>query len=820
MKDTTNVIGNSIKQREEISLAILLSYSPSIEDCAPQANSKMASSILSVLLTPTLFLLLVTPHTADAFLFSLPPCRKSSALRPRLSRQACGVRDNSLARSGIVASANPGTSRLHSHAWKRLATQAGEQAINWIIPAIAIRILFGGFRALWGNKKDDEDDETTTRSGLFGRARKRKAVSREDEKNEAIARIIGEGKELDNAFYNAEILEDIALGTNLGPWSPNGFVSRHYTDLLSNKERRPISRLFSWFLGSPSDGDLYSSDSSLLFSRDGLRRNPALPRQEFLRVERINERLDSYGFSVQAAVRSRAVAATALKQKNFERAFGLAVGASVGGSEPLNEEQLSALTTTELFFLKRSANTVGQIHACDRELRDLMMKRTFQNMEIEEENGEGGGGDSGDEESDNKQDAESSEANTMTVQGANGEEFEIIIETDQSKPSRAKGLFGRSKSEESGDRDEAKAEALMTVLGQFNQDLVQYELDFIASVVEVLGPARAPSMRAALLHTSGPAGRLFTALKGHPLKIILGELGMIDTSETSKRKCLFLLDFPGDISASQVRMLREEITAVIRSASEGDEVLVVLKTGGGSVTGYGLASGLLQRIKDAGLKLTIAVEEYAASGGYMMCCVADRIVASPFAALGSIGVVSSTPNFFERLQREGVEVNTITAGKYKRTLTATKKTTKEDLEKAREDAEAILDLFKGYVKANRPALDLEDLATGEVWFGTDAVEKGLCDEIITKDDLILRDYIDKGFDCYSISYEEPKEEKGGLRDLLPVGAQSLAKKGSSGFLRRLVREVVQAAKEETGGSDLFHRTQSVDKASPIDYRLQ
>ena len=413
-----------------------------------RANSKMASSILSLLLAPSLFLLLVTPR-AGAFLFSLPPCRESSALRPRLrlSRQAFGVRDDALAKSGIVPSSNPSSTKLHSHAWKRLATQAGEQAINWIIPAIAIRILFGGFRALWGNKRDDEDDEATTRSGLFGRARKRKAASREDEKNEAIARIIGEGKELDNAFYNAEILEDIALGTNLGPWSPNGFVSRRYTDLLSNKERRPISRLFSWFLGSPSDGDLYSSDSSLLFSRDGLRRNPALPKLEFLRVERINERLDSYGFSVQAAVRSRAVAATALKQKNFERAFGLAVGASVGGSGPLNEKQLSALTTAELFFLKRSANTVGQIHACDRELRDLMMKRTFQNMEIEKENGESEGRDSGDEEGDNKQDAESSEANTMTLQGADGEEFEIIIETDESKPSRAQGLFGRSKSD-------------------------------------------------------------------------------------------------------------------------------------------------------------------------------------------------------------------------------------------------------------------------------------------------------------------------------------------------------------------------------------
>ena len=781
------------------------------------------ASCSTLLIFHGLTLLWLTPR-AEAFLFSLPPSHKSSTIRSRLQVPTQPRAASSEISRIPSACAGSSSTRLHSHAWKRLATQAGEQAINWIIPAIALRILFGGFRALWGNKSDDEDDEATAGGGLFRRGRKRKAVSREDQKNEAISRIIGEGKELDNTFYNAEILEDIALGTNLGPWSPNGFVSRRYTDLLSNKERRPISRLFSWFLGSPSDGDLYSGDSSLLFNREGLRRNPALPRQEYLRVERINERLDSYGFSVQAAVKSRAVAAASLKQKNFERAFGLAVGASVGGSAPLSEEQISQLTTAELFFLKQSANTLGQIHACDRELRDLMMKRTFQNMEIieeeeenEDENGEGEDGDLGDREGDNKQDADSSEASTMTLQAANGEEFEIVIETE-SKP-RAKGLFGKSKPEESGDKDEAKAEALMTVLGQFNQDLVQYELDFIASVVELLGPARAPPMRAALLHTSGPAGRLFSTIEASPLKIVLGELGLIDTAGTSKRKCLFLLDFPGDISASQVRMLREEITAVIRSASEGDEVLVVLKSGGGSVTGYGLASGLLQRIKDARLKLTIAVEEYAASGGYMMCCVADRIVASPFAALGSIGVVSSTPNFFERLQREGVEVNTITAGKYKRTLTATKKTTQEDIEKAKEDAEAILDLFKGYVKANRPALNLEDLATGEVWFGTDAVEKGLCDEIITKDDLILRDYIDKGFDCYSISYEEPKEEKGGFRDLLPVGAESLAKRGPNGFLRRLVREVVQAAKEETPGSDLFHHAQSVDGVSPTDYRL-
>jgi ClpP class serine protease len=61
-------------------------------------------------------------------------------------------------------------------------------------------------------------------------------------------------------------------------------------------------------------------------------------------------------------------------------------------------------------------------------------------------------------------------------------------------------------------------------------------------------------------------------------------------------------------------------------------------------------------VQARGLRLTVCVDEVAASGGYLMACVADHIVASPFAMMGSIGVISTMPNFYERLKREGVEV--------------------------------------------------------------------------------------------------------------------------------------------------------------------
>jgi len=208
------------------------------------------------------------------------------------------------------------------------------------------------------------------------------------------------------------------------------------------------------------------------------------------------------------------------------------------------------------------------------------------------------------------------------------------------------------------------------------------------------------------------------------------------TREDPEKKRLFVLHFDGDVKASQVMSLREEISALLPEANERDEVLLCLESPGGMVHGYGLAASQLQRIKDAGIPLTIAVDKVAASGGYMMACVADRIIAAPFAVLGSIGVIAQLPNFHRLLKKHDVDYELLTAGEYKRTLTMFGENTDKGREKFLEDLESTHDLFKSFVTANRPTVDVAKVATGEVWYGQQALAENLIDELGTSDSYI------------------------------------------------------------------------------------
>ena len=268
---------------------------------------------------------------------------------------------------------------------------------------------------------------------------------------------------------------------------------------------------------------------------------------------------------------------------------------------------------------------------------------------------------------------------------------------------------------------------------------------------------------------------------------------------------VFVLQFFGDVRASQASNLREEVTAVLRSAkkSRGDEVVLVLNTGGGTVTGYGLAAAQLTRLKDAGIKLTICVEQVAASGGYMMACTADRLVASPFAVLGSIGVISEIPNVYERLKKEGVEFQTVTAGKFKRTLTPTKKIEKADVEKSKADIEDVLTLFKTFVKQQRPKLVIDEVATGETWFGADALKRDLCDELKTTDDVLL-ELLAAGREIFSVKYRPPQSGPaallagGGGDDDARMGASANGGGGGWGALRAAALGVATFAQAAGG----------------------
>ena len=207
--------------------------------------------------------------------------------------------------------------------------------------------------------------------------------------------------------------------------------------------------------------------------------------------------------------------------------------------------------------------------------------------------------------------------------------------------------------------------------------------------------------------------------------------------DTNKPR-LFTLNFIGDLKASAVKHLREEITAILMVANKHDAVLINIESSGGAVHCYGLAASQLQRLKQADINLTVVVDKVAASGGYLMACVADTIIAAPFAIIGSIGVIAQIPNIHRLLKNKQVDIEQITGGKYKRTLTMLGKNTEEGRKKLQSEVNETHELFKQFVKDNRSKIAIEKVATGEHWYGTQALALGLVDKIQTSDDYLLK----------------------------------------------------------------------------------
>ena len=236
------------------------------------------------------------------------------------------------------------------------------------------------------------------------------------------------------------------------------------------------------------------------------------------------------------------------------------------------------------------------------------------------------------------------------------------------------------------------------------------------------------------------------------------------SEEEKERTKLFIVRFEGDMHASEVDTLRDVITAILTVAKEGDEVLVVLESCGGIVHNYGLGASQLARIKSKNLKLTVAVDLVAASGGYMMACVADKIIAAPFAVLGSIGVLAELPNFYRILKKHDIDIEHHTAGEYKTTLTMLGQNTDKARQKFKEELEDTHQLFKSFVKDNREVIDIDNIATGEHWYGTKALELKLIDELKTSDDYILDSREDK--DIFEVSYELPESLKDKISDIV------------------------------------------------------
>lgn len=222
------------------------------------------------------------------------------------------------------------------------------------------------------------------------------------------------------------------------------------------------------------------------------------------------------------------------------------------------------------------------------------------------------------------------------------------------------------------------------------------------------------------------------------------------SSSIPARPRIFVVRFTGDVEASEVHPLREAITAILTTAKPTDEVLIILESSGGYVHNYGLGASQLQRIRDRNIHLTVSVDLVAASGGYLMAVVANNIIAAPFAIIGSIGVLAQVPNFYRVLQKYDVDIEQHTAGEYKTTLTMLGKNTEKARKKFQEELEDTHVLFKQFVSEHRPSLDIQKIATGEHWYGTQALHLHLIDEIITSDDYLFNKSTES--DIYEITY--------------------------------------------------------------------
>lgn len=225
-------------------------------------------------------------------------------------------------------------------------------------------------------------------------------------------------------------------------------------------------------------------------------------------------------------------------------------------------------------------------------------------------------------------------------------------------------------------------------------------------------------------------------------------------AQEEKKHKAYVIDFKGSMDAHQVEGLRREISAVTQIADKEDEVIVRLESPGGVVHGYGLAASQLKRITSRDIPLTITVDKVAASGGYMMACIANKIVSAPFAIIGSIGVIAQIPNFNKVLKKNDIDFEQITAGEYKRTLTMFGENSEQDREKFQTEIDEVHTLFKNHVSASRPMLDIEKVATGETWYGEQAIDLGLVDELLTSDDYLLETHKTKTI--YQIKYTVPK----------------------------------------------------------------
>ena len=453
--------------------------------------------------------------------------------------------------------------------------------------------------------------------------------------------------------------------------------------------------------GGNEDGS--SSSSPFGFLRGGqMGKKPRT--QPYLSIKRLNDRLDSYALQFEAATVSKTSAKRQQNKQRFEKRYADALG-------KLSSEERNAILEAQKKWKE-----------VDDRLKTRMNAITASSRKTALELG-----------------ARKKESSSSSSSSSKEDEAASSSKEDGDIMNNIKNKFGMGKENPSKQAKE---------LGRIASERMLNEDKYLTAVAAAVPKSKLKSLEDVLKDPNQTFG-----WQANSDVLLLNNVDEVSgPKDKLSKKHVFVLDFFGDVQASQAAQLREEVTGLLRSAKKerGDEVILRLNTGGGTVTGYGLAAAQLTRIKAAGLPLTICVEQVAASGGYMMACVADKILAAPFAILGSIGVVAQLPNFHKVLKKHDVDYELLTAGEYKRTLTMFGENTDSGREKFLEELQDTHDLFKEFVSQHRPQVDIEKIATGEVWYGLRAVDVALVDELQTSDEYLVTRA--ETADVYEVAY--------------------------------------------------------------------
>ena len=176
------------------------------------------------------------------------------------------------------------------------------------------------------------------------------------------------------------------------------------------------------------------------------------------------------------------------------------------------------------------------------------------------------------------------------------------------------------------------------------------------------------------------------------------------------------------------------VNYLIRKCNPQTDVLALnINSTGGVVEVYGLAAYNLKRLRDHGFVVHALVDQYAASGGYLMVAATSKIFASPWSALGSVGAISKVMNYSDLLERVGIKVVKAVSGDRKCFLDGDTAVTEESVDTFNEKVKSVGQLFLQTVKTFRPAVDEQKIMNADVFRGEEAKSMGLVDEFQTSD---------------------------------------------------------------------------------------